>query len=71
MAVRRGIPRPADHGATAVEYALMVGFIAAVIVGAVTVLGTQTAAAFSLVIGSVLQRALGGSYSAAAARSRF
>ena len=31
-----------DHGATAVEYAIMLGFIAAVIVGAVAFLGQQT-----------------------------
>jgi pilus assembly protein Flp/PilA len=38
-----------ERGATAVEYALMVAFIAAVIVASVTVLGRSTNSAFSKV----------------------
>jgi pilus assembly protein Flp/PilA len=40
--LRRGLlrfPMRLDHGATAVEYGLVIGLIAAVIVGAVTALG--------------------------------
>ena len=37
-----------DHGATAVEYGLMAGLIAAVIVVAVTAVGTQTVALFAI-----------------------
>ncbi|MFB3737362.1 MAG: Flp family type IVb pilin [Candidatus Velamenicoccus archaeovorus] len=36
-----------DDGATAVEYALMLALIAAVIVGAVTLLGQRTSQGFS------------------------
>jgi Flp pilus assembly pilin Flp len=36
-----------DEGATAVEYAIMVGFIAAVCVSAVTALGISVLALFS------------------------
>lgn len=36
---RRAMSSPGDKGATAVEYAIMVGFIASVIVAGVTVLG--------------------------------
>ena len=39
-----------ERGATAVEYAIMASLIAAVIVTAVTVLGTQVAALFQSVI---------------------
>jgi Flp pilus assembly pilin Flp len=38
-----------ERGATAVEYALMVAFIAGVIVASVTVLGKSTNSAFSKV----------------------
>ena len=38
-----------EGGATAVEYALMVALIAAVIIGAVTVLGTNTSNKFQTV----------------------
>ena len=38
-----------DGGATAVEYALMVALIAAVIIGAVTVLGQNSSAKFTTV----------------------
>jgi len=41
--------RARETGATAVEYALMVGFIAAVIVGAVTLLGQEVMAMFESV----------------------
>jgi pilus assembly protein Flp/PilA len=42
-----------DHGATAVEYGLMVALIAAVIVGVVGALGTQIKAAFNTVLVAV------------------
>ena len=38
-----------DRGATAVEYALMVGLIAVVIIGAVTALGGQLSTLFTTV----------------------
>jgi pilus assembly protein Flp/PilA len=38
-----------DRGATAVEYGLMVGLIAVVIVGAVTLLGQQLLNLFNLI----------------------
>jgi len=38
-----------DRGATAVEYALMLAFIAMVIVGAVAFLGQQTSSSFESV----------------------
>jgi pilus assembly protein Flp/PilA len=38
-----------EGGATAVEYALMVALIAAVIIGAVTVLGNNSSAKFTTV----------------------
>jgi pilus assembly protein Flp/PilA len=45
---RSGLPsRQDDHGVTAVEYSLMVGLIAAVIVGAVTVLGLNVLGLFN------------------------
>jgi pilus assembly protein Flp/PilA len=40
-----------EHGATAVEYGLMVALIAVVIIGAVTLLGTQILALFTDVAG--------------------
>ncbi len=39
-----------DRGATAVEYGLMVGLIAVVIIGVVTVLGRQVSTLFSNVV---------------------
>jgi pilus assembly protein Flp/PilA len=42
--LRRVVAR--ERGATAVEYALMVALIAAVIIGVVAVLGHQTSSAF-------------------------
>ena len=42
--LRRLIPH--DRGATAVEYALMIGFIALVIIAAVTLLGTNLSGFF-------------------------
>ena len=42
-----------EGGATAVEYALMVALIAAVIIAAVTTLGTNSAAKFSTVGASI------------------
>jgi pilus assembly protein Flp/PilA len=41
--------RTEERGATSVEYALMVGLIAIVIVGGVTFFGTAVAALFGLV----------------------
>ena len=38
-----------DHGATAVEYAIMLAFIAAIVVGAVAFLGQQTNSQFEKV----------------------
>lgn len=45
--------RENDRGATAVEYGLMVALIAAVIVVAVTALGTQLSGLFNTVTGSL------------------
>ncbi|MFB3737361.1 MAG: Flp family type IVb pilin [Candidatus Velamenicoccus archaeovorus] len=42
-----------ERGATAVEYALMVALIAAVIIGVVTVLGTNSQSKFSTVASAV------------------
>jgi pilus assembly protein Flp/PilA len=42
-----------EEGATAVEYAIMVALIAAVIVGAVTAIGTNTNETFNTVAGAV------------------
>ncbi|MDD1476834.1 Flp family type IVb pilin [Arthrobacter sp. H16F315] len=39
-----------EKGATAVEYGLLVALVAAVIIGVVTILGTQIQAAFQTVI---------------------
>jgi pilus assembly protein Flp/PilA len=45
--------RNCDRGATAVEYGLMVALIAIVIIGAVTLLGTNLSSLFSNVATSV------------------
>ncbi len=42
-----------EEGATAVEYGLMVALIAAVIIGAVTLLGTNLTTLFTTVAGSI------------------
>lgn len=42
-----------EEGATAVEYGLMVALIAAVIIGSVTILGTNTDATFNAVAGAI------------------
>jgi pilus assembly protein Flp/PilA len=42
-----------DHGATAVEYGLMVALIAAVIVTAVTLIGTNLTSVFNKVASAV------------------
>ena len=42
-----------EEGATAVEYGLMVALIAAVIVAAVTLLGTNVSTIFTNVAGSI------------------
>ena len=46
-------PRKDDKGATAVEYGLMVALIAIVIIGAVTILGTNLSTLFGKVGASV------------------
>jgi pilus assembly protein Flp/PilA len=42
-----------DKGATAVEYGLMVGLIAIVIIASVTLLGTRLAALFAAVAAAI------------------
>lgn len=42
-----------ERGATAVEYALMVALIAVVIIGVVTVLGTNVSAEFSKIANAI------------------
>ena len=42
-----------EEGATAVEYAIMVSLIAAVIIGAVTLVGGNTSATFTGVAGNI------------------
>ena len=42
-----------EKGATAVEYGLMVGLIAVVIIGAVTLLGTQLQGLFNTIAGAL------------------
>ncbi|MDA2917006.1 Flp family type IVb pilin [Nitrospinae bacterium AH_259_B05_G02_I21] len=42
-----------DEGASAVEYGLLVALIAAVIVGAVTIIGTNMSAKFTEVAGKL------------------
>ena len=42
-----------QKGATAVEYALMVSLIAAVIIGAVTLLGTNVNGVYNFVAGKI------------------
>ena len=42
--------REEEHGATAVEYAIMLALIAAVIIGAVTLLGQSTNDGFEKVV---------------------
>ena len=49
---RRGLNARDDRGATAVEYAIMVGFIAAVIVVAVTAFGVSVKGLFELIVAS-------------------
>jgi pilus assembly protein Flp/PilA len=47
----RRVRRPADRGATAVEYAMLVGLIAAVIFGAVFALGQLVLGLFTAPLG--------------------
>lgn len=47
------VGRDEEKGATAVEYGLMVALIAVVIIGAVTLLGTNLSALFSSIAGAV------------------
>jgi pilus assembly protein Flp/PilA len=53
VANRLATLRSEDRGATAVEYGLMVALIAAVIIGAVTLLGTQIKTLFSSVANKI------------------
>jgi len=48
-----------DHGATAVEYGLMVALIAAAIVVTVTALGTQLNTLFTYITGKIAPPAAG------------
>ncbi len=50
--------RKNESGATAIEYGLIAALIAVVIIGAVTVLGTQISASFTS-IGSAIEEANG------------
>ena len=45
--------RPADSGATLVEYALLVALIAVVCIAAITLLGTQISSMFTSVASSL------------------
>lgn len=45
--------RREETGATAVEYGIMVGLIAVVIIGAVTLLGTQLQGLFTQIAGAL------------------
>jgi pilus assembly protein Flp/PilA len=45
--------RKSDEGATAVEYGLMVALIAVVIIGAVTLIGTNLSTLFTGVAGAL------------------
>jgi len=47
---RRELQARGDRGATAVEYAIMVGFIAAVIIVAVTAFGVSVRRLFVLIV---------------------
>ena len=49
---RRELETRDDRGATAVEYAIMVGFIAAVIIVAVTAFGVSVKGLFVLIVAS-------------------
>jgi pilus assembly protein Flp/PilA len=42
-----------ENGATAIEYGLIAALIAVVIIGALTLLGTQISSKFSTIAGSV------------------
>lgn len=42
-----------ESGATAIEYGLIAGLIAVVIIGAVTTLGTKVAAQFNTIAGNL------------------
>lgn len=47
----RGLRARDDRGASAVEYSLLIAFVAAVIFGIVMVLGQHTMSAYSTVVG--------------------
>lgn len=51
--------RKNESGATAIEYGLIAALIAVIIIGAVTILGTQISASFTKV-GSAITTANGG-----------
>lgn len=42
-----------DSGATAIEYGLIAGLISVVIIGAVTIVGTNLSATFQMIAGSL------------------
>ena len=50
LRARLGDPKQKEHGATAVEYGLLVALIAAVIVAIVATLGGQIADAFQTIV---------------------
>lgn len=49
--IRRRLRARDDRGASAVEYSLLIAFIAAVILGVVLLLGQHTTTAYSSVVG--------------------
>jgi pilus assembly protein Flp/PilA len=44
---------PDEEGATMVEYGLLIGFIALIVIGAVKILGTNLSTIFNTVAGTV------------------
>jgi pilus assembly protein Flp/PilA len=48
-----GRPQPGERGATAAEYALLVGLVAAVILTVVTTIGAKMSITFSKVVGGL------------------
>lgn len=49
--IRRRLRADDDRGASAIEYSLLIAFVAAVIFGVVVLLGQHTATAYSTVVG--------------------
>jgi pilus assembly protein Flp/PilA len=52
LAKAQAVRATREHGATAVEYGLMVALIAVAIIGAVTVLGGKVSAMFTTISGN-------------------